>query len=143
MASEVVVVVERVFAQPREKVFERYADHESWSRWAGFGKVWLAREGGTERNGVGSVRAFRLTPGLREEVTLFERPSRMEYKVIAGPVPITGHHGEVVFEEEGRGTRVRWRASFRAMVPGTGGVLRRMVERVFRRMLAGLARDLG
>lgn len=142
MANEEVVVVERVFDHARDRVFERYADHEGWSRWAGFGKVWLAREGTSDRNGVGSVRAFRITPGLREEVTRFEPPTRMEYRVVAGPVPITGHRGEVLFEPEGRGTRVRWRASFRPLLPGTGWALRRMVELTFRRMLSGLARDL-
>ncbi len=142
MAVKEVVEAERFFNHPIEEVFRRYTDHEGWSRWAGLGKVRLVREGTPERDGVGSVRAFRLTPGLREEVTRFEPPARMEYEVVAGPVPMADHLGEVMFESEGRGTRIRWRVSFRATIPGSGWALRRGLGIVFQRILAGLARDL-
>src|SRR5690349_4997767 len=120
MADKDVVVVERFIDHPIEEVFRRYTDHEGWSRWAGFGKVRLVREGRPDRNGVGSVRAFQAAPGLREEVTLFEPPKRMEYRVVRGPVPMRDHLGEVTFEPEGQGTRVVWRVSFRVSVPGLG-----------------------
>jgi uncharacterized protein YndB with AHSA1/START domain len=142
MAGKEVVTVERSFDHPVEEVFRRYTDHEGWSRWAGFGKVRLVREGTPERNGLGSVRAFRISPGLREEVTRFEPPARMEYQVVAGPVPMTDHLGEVMFEREGEGTRVTWRVSFRPTLPGAGWVMRQGLQVIFKRALAGLARDL-
>lgn len=137
-----IVEVERVFERPIEEVFARYTDHDSWSRWAGFGKIIVAREGQTERFGIGSVRAFARVPGLREEVVRFERPRLQAYRVTAGPVPFTDHLGEVMFEEEGQRTRIRWRVQFRPMVPGTGRILGLGLRALFRRVLAHLARDL-
>jgi uncharacterized protein YndB with AHSA1/START domain len=142
MAGKEVVVIERFVDHPIDEVFRRYSDHEGWSRWAGFGKVRLVREGSPERNGVGAVRAFQLAPGLREEVTLFEPPKRMEYRVVRGPVPMSDHLGEVMFEPEGQGTRVTWRVSFRSSVPGLGRAIARGLEIVFNRVLSGLARDM-
>jgi len=104
--------------------------------------VWLAAEGTHERNGVGCVRAFSLAPGLREQVIRFEPPQRMEYRVIAGAFPLADHHGEVVFEPDGAGTRVIWRVTFRSRIPLTGGLIRRGLTILFNRVLANLATDL-
>lgn len=142
MAGKEVVTVERFIDHPVEEVFRRYTDHAGWSAWAGFGEVRLVREGAPERDGVGSVRAFSLAPGLREEVTRFEPPGRMEYRVVEGPAPITDHLGEVLFESEGRGTRVTWRVSFRPKVPGVGWALGRGLRVVFKRILDRLAREM-
>lgn len=142
MAGKQVVEVERAFDHPIAEVFARYTDHDGWSRWAGFGKIIVAREGTDSRFGVGSVRAFERVPGLREEVVRLEPPRVQAYRVTAGPVPFTDHLGEVMFEEEGARTRVRWRVSFRPMVPGTGWVLGRGLRVLFGRVLRRLARDL-
>ncbi len=136
------IEIERVFEHPIEVVFRRYTDHEGWSSFAGFGRVRLVREGSPERDGVGAVRAFSAAPGLREEVTAFEAPERMEYRVVAGGFPLADHRAEVRFSPEGRGTRVTWRVSFRSRVPGLGWVLSRGIEAALRRVLAKLARDL-
>ncbi|MFO0592077.1 MAG: SRPBCC family protein [Polyangiaceae bacterium] len=142
MAGEEFVEVERVFDHPIERVFERYTDHEDWTRWAGFGRVTLAREGTPVRHGLGSVRAFSAAPGLHEEVTRFEPPRLQEYTVTAGPVPFSAHHGVVKFESEGKGTRIRWRVSFIPKLPGTGWLLRTTLSLLFRRLLKRFARHL-
>jgi len=137
-----VEVVEE-FAAPPEVVFDRYTDHVSWSRWAGLGKVTLAREGVPAPNGVGCVRVFNTAGlGLHEEVLTFERPKRMTYRIVKGPVPMRDHHGEVVFEPTANGTRVTWRCQFDSKIPGLGGVQRLFITRTFRNALRGLARDL-
>lgn len=133
---------QRSFRQPPAAVFARYTDHASWTEWAGFGRVTLARAGTDVPNGVGAVRAFAAAPKLREEVTRFEPPYRMEYRVTAGAFPLADHHGEVVFTPEGTGTRVRWDVTFRSRVPGLGLPIARALGVVFGRVLAGLARDL-
>jgi uncharacterized protein YndB with AHSA1/START domain len=143
MADKEVVTVEALIDHPIEEVFLRYTDHAGWSRWAGFGPVRLVREGSPQRDGTGSVRAFSLAPGLREEVTRFEPPARMEYRVVQGGFPITDHLGEVLFATEGRGTRITWRVSFRSKVPGVGRILSRGLAVVFKRVLTGLAREMG
>ena len=136
------VEVVRVIPHPVLRVFNRYADHAGWSDWAGLGPVRLVRAGSPETNGVGSVRAFSASPGLREEVTVFVPPERVEYRITQGLLPIADQHGEVSFAPEGAGTRVTWRASFRSSIPGLGWAMERGVDTVFRRALAGLARDL-
>lgn len=136
------VEVSRSFPRPIEVVFRRYTDNARWGEWVGLGPVWLAAEGTDERNGVGCVRAFSLAPGLREQVIRFEPPHRMEYRVIAGAFPLADHHGEVVFEPDGAGTRVIWRVSFRSRIPLTGGLIRRGLTMLFNRILANLAADL-
>jgi uncharacterized protein YndB with AHSA1/START domain len=135
------IEVERVFPHPAERVFRRYVDHVGWRDWAGVGRVYLTRDGSPDVNGTGAVRAFTLSPGLREEVTAFEPPSRMEYKVVQG-VPLRHHHAEVIFTPEGSGTKLTWRVTFDAAIPGLGWVMERGLAVIFRRMLAGLARDL-
>ena len=136
------VEVSRSFPQPIDVVFRRYTDHSSWGEWAGLGSVWLASEGTDERDGVGCVRAFSASPGLREQVIVFEPPRRMEYRVVAGAFPLTDHHGIVEFEPDGAGTRVVWRVSFRSRLPLTGGLVRRGLTMLFNRVLARLAADL-
>jgi len=136
------VEVERLIPHPIEVVFARYVDHAGWTDWAGLGRVRLVREGSPNRDGVGAVRAFALSPGLREEVTRLEAPRRMEYRVTQGAYPLTDHHGEVLFASEGAGTRVTWRVSFRSRLPLLGRPLQRGLGWLFRRMLASLARDL-
>lgn len=136
------VAVERLIPHPVEQVFRRYTDNAGWSRWAGVGPVRLVREGAPDKDGVGAVRAFTVAPGLREEVIVFEPPRRQEYQIIQGAFPITDHHGQVIFTEEGRGTLVSWEVTFRSRVPGVGALLERGLKVFFRRILRRLARDL-
>jgi uncharacterized protein YndB with AHSA1/START domain len=133
------VEVERHFAAPIAEVWKVYTDHAGWSAWAGFSSSRLEVEGAPDRNGTGAVRAFgsgRVT--AFEEVLEFEPPKRMTYRVVKG-APMKNHHGEVVFEPEGEGTRVTWRCRFDPKVPGMGWFLRIVVTRVFRTALDGLA----
>lgn len=137
-----VVEVERRFAAAPERVFGVYTDHEGWSRWAGFGRVRLVREGSPDRNGVGAARAFDKAPGLVEEVTAFEAPTRLGYRIAAGGGPLGDHAGEVRFEPVAGGTRLAWRVEFRSKIPGAGPLIALGVRAVFARMLDGLEREL-
>lgn len=133
--------VSRRFDAPREAVFDVYTDHARWSEWAGTGPSRLLQEGSPDRNGVGAIRRLGPPPfAAREEVTGFERPARMIYRVIGGGLPMRDHRGEVAFEADGAGTRVVWRCRFASRIPGIGGLQRRIVEAIFRRALEGLAR---
>lgn len=126
---------------PRQAVWDVYTDHASWSDWAGIGRVRLARTGQPSPNGVGCIRV--VGPGIfaaHEEVTAFEPPKRMCYRVLKGGIPIRDHQGEVDFEDDAGGTLVVWRCRFESKLPGLGPLLRAIVTRVFRGALAGLAR---
>jgi uncharacterized protein YndB with AHSA1/START domain len=132
------VDVQHDYDAPIERVFACYTDHRGWTRWAGLGRVTLAREGTPTPDGVGCVRV--ITTGrvaVQEEVRAFEPPHRMVYALVKGAVPIRDHEGEVTFEAlPGDRTRVRWRCRFASMIPGLGPVLRFGVSRMFTQVLA-------
>ncbi len=135
------VEVERHFDADPRSVWDVYTDHAGWSGWAGFSRSWLETEGAPERNGVGAVRGFGNGPlTVFEEVLEFEPPKRMTYRVVRGGVPMKNHLGSVTLEPEGDGCRLVWECRFEPRIPGTGGLLRRGIERVFRSALEGLAR---
>src|SRR5687767_2371575 len=130
------VEVERIVEASPDEVFRRYTDHAAWTKWAGLGRVSLAREGSPSPNGVGCVRVFHRAMNTREEVVSYEPPVRMTYRLVQGPVPIRDHFGEVLFEPHARGTRVVWRCRFDATVPLLGGAMQRFVTRLFKVTLA-------
>ncbi len=107
------VEVVRKFSAAPERVWEVYTEHAGWSKWAGFQKSWLEREGERDRNGTGAIRGFA-SAGVRvfEEILDFEPPKRMTYRVVRGGLPMREHLGEVCFEAEGDATVVTWRCQF-------------------------------
>lgn len=135
------IEVTRRFAAPPQAVWDVYTDHAGWQKWAGVGSSRLTRAGEPERNGVGAIRALGPQPfSAYEEVLSFEPPKRMTYRVLRGGIPIRNHLGEVRFEPDGDGTRVVWTCRFEPRVPLLGGVFQRIITRVFRQALDGLAK---
>ena len=134
------VEVERVIDAPIQAVWDRYTDHVSWTKWAGLGKVKLAKEGVPPPNGVGCVRVIGSAGVVvHEEVLTFDPPRRMTYRVVKGG-PLKDHLGEVEFVPEGNATRIVWRCQFNPKIPGLGGLTRFFITRLFRNALNGLAR---
>jgi len=135
------VEVQQVIEAPLTAVFDRYTDHLSWGEWAGLGTVTLARRGSPSPNGVGAVRVFA-NMGIKtfEEVISYERPRRMTYRLVKGPIPIKDHLGEVLFTSHPGGTLVTWRCQFTSTIPGLGGIMQRFITKLFRNALTSLAR---
>ena len=137
------VEVQRLIAAPVERVWSQYTDHVSWTDWAGLGRVRLEREGVPAPNGVGCVRAISsMGVSVAEEVLSFDPPRRMTYRIVRGGLPMRDHLGEVEFEPRDGGTLVTWRCRFESRIPGTGGVMRAVITRLFRNALRGLAQRL-
>lgn len=133
------IELSQAVAAPPEKVFAFYTDHVGWQRWAGVKEVVLRQTGDPPPNGLGAIRVIRARGmAFEEEITAFEPPRRLGYRLVAG-APVRDHAGEVRFEPDGAGTRVTWTIRFRPLVPGTGWVLRRVLERELRGVLAALA----
>ena len=132
----------QAIAAPPEKVFAFYTDHVGWERWAGVREVVLRQTGDPPPNGLGAIRVIRARGmAIEEEITAFEPPRRMGYRLVAG-APVRDHAGEVRFEPDGAGTRVTWTVRFRPLVPGTGWLVRRMLERGLRDVLTALAENV-
>jgi len=130
---------------PVEGVFEAMSDHGRYDRFRPISASELVREGAPDRNGLGALR--RLRAGfLRfdEEITAFERPSRLDYLIRDVNIPLEHDGGSIRFEPTASGTRVLWTSTFRITTPVVGGALGPVfgfgLKRSFTRMLEDAAR---
>ena len=138
------VSVERKISAPIDEVWRHYTNHRGWEKLMGAGKVVLEPEGQTDPNGVGCVRHVRVA-GIElvaEEITRFDAPSRMEYRIVKGGGPIRAHKGEVLFTEQPGGTLVTWRCQFESSVPGMGPLIAGSVKQFFAFLLRRLDKQL-
>ncbi len=137
------VRVQHTFHAPIDRVFDVISDHAGYTRLPGIKAAKVVKPGTTEHNGLGAVREISLgVPWFREEVTVFERPRRMDYRITASrPVKIDHEGGSMQLETVGDTTVVTWTSTFRIQVPVIGGVLTRLAARNMRTMFArGLAK---
>lgn len=126
-----------VFDAPIEAVWEVISDHCGMHRWLVPGmRVRLDPPGEVTPNGVGAVRVIeRGGYAGREEVVRFEPPHRLSYRVLTG-FPIDNHLGEIVLDGQGPKTQLCWTVTFDARYPGTGWLLKGIVDRVLGQGLA-------
>ena len=135
------IEVEREISAPPERVFEVIADHRGWARWSGAKEVVLRNEGDPAPNGLGAIRVMRGGGlAIEEEVTGFDPPKRMEYR-ISGGLPIRDHRAEMRLEPCAAGTRLVWTAEFSARIPLSGALLRRALQRALEQMADALSRQ--
>jgi hypothetical protein len=88
------------------------------TRWTPLRRVVLEAGGSPDPHGVGAVRALHLIgPPIREQVTGFEPPRRLTYRLLSG-LPVRDYTGEVLLEPTGAGTRIRWTIMFTPAIPG-------------------------
>jgi uncharacterized protein YndB with AHSA1/START domain len=141
MARMVEFEVQGRIPAPVETVWNVFTDHVGWQDWAGVKEVVLRQQGDPPPNGLGAIRVVRSKGiAVEEEITEFDPPKRMVYRLVAG-APVRDHRGEVRFEEiEDGDTRVIWTVRFRPRIPFTGGLLRRAIESTLRDVLLRLAR---
>lgn len=104
------LTVTRVIRAPREAVFEALVDHERLAEVLGVRSCTLTRQGDTEKNGVGAIREVDCGPllGFTEEIVRFDRPSRMDYKIIGGRPAMEHDYGQIDLIEVPEGTKVTW-----------------------------------
>jgi uncharacterized protein YndB with AHSA1/START domain len=141
------VLVTRTIPAPAEAVFDLLADHAHYDRFRGINGSELVREGEPPPNGVGAMRRVKVRPlSFDEEITAYERPSRLDYLIVKLNVPFEHHGGSITLTPEGGATRVDWRSSFTVPTPVVGGlqeqVWRPVLTRGFRRVLEDVERML-
>lgn len=139
------VRVERgIEAQP-EQVFDLLADHARYDRFRGIHASELLHEGKPPPNGLGAVRRVVSRPfRFEEEITAFERPTRLDYLIVRINAPLEHQGGSIrLLEDRGR-TLVEWTSSFRVPTPLVGGIQERVwalaLGRAFRRVLEDVER---
>lgn len=128
------ISVQRTIPAPIDIVFDEYTDHVRLADLPLVLSARLEREGTTERNGLGAVR--RVNAGvmqLREEITAFERPHLMEYRITWSRPALQHDLGRVELTEVPGGTHVQWTSvsSLRLLGGRLDPVLRGVLTRTF------------
>jgi uncharacterized protein YndB with AHSA1/START domain len=135
--------LDKTLAAPIDEVFELLSDHAGYTRFRGFSTAELLREGTKERNGVGALRLLAVRPlRFEEEITAFERPTRMDYLIRKVNLPIEHEGGTIELSPAGGGTRVVWRSTFHVNVPLAGGALGATLAVALRRGFIRLLDDI-
>ena len=131
-------------AAPQEVAWEVMTDHELYARWTPSSHVDLEVEGSPDRNGLGAIRVFHVGPArTREEITTFDPPHRMAYRVLSLPLPMRNFRSDLllVADERGNGCTLHWDSWFEPLIPLTGGIMRQIVGSATAKMAAGIAEE--
>jgi hypothetical protein len=134
------VFVRRVLRAPLDRVFDVLSDHAGYVSFPGVRRASvLTRAPGDEPNGVGAVR--EIDAGLtvfREEITAFQRPTRMEYVIVASRPPMRHRGGTLVLREADGGTLVEWTSTFAVDLPVVGALATKLAARMMSRAFHGV-----
>lgn len=126
------------FGKPVEEVFACLADHNNLSKIFGI-PVKRIRNGESDVNGVGSVRALGFPPLAIEETVVAVVPNEViEYTITKNGGPVQKHCGRMVFASNGRGSRLAWTITFDSP-PVVGTLVGKILRTVFARGLRKLA----
>lgn len=126
---------------PPEVVFDVLTDHRRYADITRLRKSTLEREGDPAPNGVGAIRVLAAVgPPIREEVVVYERPSRFSYKVLSG-LPLRDHLGTVSLEPNDTGTRVTYALKAIPTVPFAGKVVMIGLKRAVTELLNGVVSE--
>jgi hypothetical protein len=125
---------------PRQVVWDVLADVSSWKDWGNYEVSELEREGDPPPGGIGAIRVTGRRPiTVREEVEIWDPPSRFGYTLLSG-LPLRDYHAVVTLSDSGGGaTNLHWQSRFDAAWRGTDAVARFLAGKV----LADIARQVG
>jgi uncharacterized protein YndB with AHSA1/START domain len=130
--------LERTLRAPAERVFDVLADHAGYVRFPWVRSAKVVRPGTLEPNGKGAIREIQIGPAwFQEEITAFERPTRLEYRILRSRPPIAHQLGRLTFTPVAEGVRVAWTSTFQVTLPLVG----RLVSALGTRMMSNLFDD--
>lgn len=141
------ILVRRTIPAPIDEVFARLSDHAGYTAFRGIREARLLTAGNTNPNGLGAVRRIGLgTVWFEEEITAFEPPYRMDYKILRSRPPIEHELGSIRLQETEQGTEVTWTSTFRIRIPVIGrwmtGPAARAGEKAFSGLLKAIDKQL-
>jgi uncharacterized protein YndB with AHSA1/START domain len=141
------VHVTRSIPASPEAVFDLLADHANYDRFRPIHGSELVREGDPAPNGVGALRRIKARPlTFDEEITAYERPTRLDYLIVKLGVPFQHHGGTIRLSPEEGGTHADWRSSFTVPVAVVGPAIEipwlMTLRRGFQRVLEDVERML-
>ena len=113
-------------ALPIEVVFEAISDHQSYNRFKACKFANLVETGESEPNGLGALRELHVGPlQLMERITVFERPTRMDYHIESSkPVDIRHTLGSIKLTAvDAEHTHVSWESQGFIQMPLIGWLI--------------------
>lgn len=135
--------VEKRVEAPIEEVFQRLTDHANYVDFRGITDSKLTREGETARNGLGARRSIASGPiRFEEEITAFERPTRMDYLIREVNAPIEHEGGTITLEPDAGGTRVLWVSTFSVPIRVIGPALGALMAATIKLGFISVLRDV-
>ena len=137
--------VTRTIPAPPEPVFDLLTDHANYERFRPIHASRLLREGVPAPNGVGALREIKVRPlRFEEEITAYERPTRLDYLIVELNVPFEHHGGSIRLTAADGGTHVDWRSDYTVPTPIVGPpeelIWKPVLARGFRRVLEDVER---
>ncbi len=119
---------------PIDVVWSVLSDHRGMQSWTPLRRAELEREGSPDPNGVGAIRRLvAVGPPIREEVTEYEAPKRLVYKMLSG-APVKNYFGRTSLTESDGKTDLYWTIDFDSSLPGAGLVVRGVIGDLIRRL---------
>jgi hypothetical protein len=120
-------------------VYALLRDGESWPTWSRIDSVELERPGTGEPEGVGAVRVLRSGRITGRDTIAELVPDRRFSYTHTSTLPIRDYRGDVDLEPTAAGTAIRWVSEFDPKIPGTGPLVRRVLDGFIKGMVNGLA----
>ena len=123
---------------PREEVWKKLSDLQSWHEWGPWKKTTIE---GEIRTMVSDRTKLTGQPYvMKERVTALEPTDRFEYDLLSG-LPIRNYHAVVTLRDAADGgTDIVWRSTFDPPWPGTGFLWRGAMLKVIRDVSERLAK---
>ena len=120
-------------------VYALLADGSTWPEWSPIDAFELIAPGDGRPEGLGAVRLFTTGRHKSREQVVECRPGERFAYVLQKGLPLRDYKAVITLTPSGAGTVINWRSTFRAKVPGTGGIYRRELGKFIQRTVDGLA----
>lgn len=133
--------IEKTAKTPAEPatVYALLRDGSTWPDWGPLDSFELERPGRDEPEGLGAVRIFRQgRVSGRDTVAELVQDRRFSY-THESKLPVKNYRADIDLTPRDGGTEIRWVAAFDPKIPGTGGLVRRGLEKFIAENVNGLA----
>jgi hypothetical protein len=118
-------------------VYALLLDGSTWPQWSPINSVELERPGEDGREGVVRILQSGRVTG-RDTIAELVPDRRFSY-THESSLPVKNYRADVDLEPVPEGTRIRWVSQFDPKFPGTGWLVRRMLDGFVKNLTNGLA----